>query len=61
MTGFPLSDLIQHAPCIDTCSRIEEQHIEEQRIRQLGFRLKQQYIARAKGQVSDDVRRPEWL
>nr|XP_054750471.1 uncharacterized protein LOC129256245 [Lytechinus pictus] len=50
--GFPLSDVIQHAPCVDTCSKLVDREREDQRVRQIGLRLKQQYIARAQGHLS---------
>lgn len=53
--GFPLSDAIQHAPCVDTCSKRADREKEDQRVRQIGLRLKQQYIARAQGHIKDTV------
>lgn len=51
--GFPLSDAIQHAPCVDTCSKQVDREKEDQRVRQIGLRLKQQYIARAQGHIKN--------
>ncbi|XP_071502461.1 uncharacterized protein [Diadema antillarum] len=51
--GFPLSDAIQHTPCVDLCSKVADRQREERRVRQIGSRIKQQYIERARGHNLD--------